>query len=143
MLALIGFGFSALPDLPRAVRDRRDLPVVRGQRRRDGGAARHRDGQVAASRSARPTCSSVITPVRRPSASTAARPPSRRSSRLASRVSSGSSELTRLPATPPGSRISETVWLVRLVSGTASAVPRFSRPRKRWPASTTGNQGQR
>ncbi len=36
-----------LPDLSRAVRDRRDLPVVRGQRDPDDGAARRRRAQAA------------------------------------------------------------------------------------------------
>ena len=36
-----------------------------------------------------------------------------------------------------------TRWVERTGSGTASADSRISRPRKRWAASVTGNQGQR
>ncbi len=94
MLTLSGFAFSLyLTYLEVFVIDA-ICQWCLAERRRDGGAVRSRDGQVAASRRARPTCSRVITPVRRPSSSTAARPPSRRSSMLASRASSGSSELT-------------------------------------------------
>ena len=57
-------------------------------------ALRLRHPRQARSRSARPTCSAVITPARRPSASTAIRAPKRRRFWLPSRVSSGASSRT-------------------------------------------------